>query len=83
MSVATHGRNCFQSVTPRISIRGMVEADRDKSERGIEAVRATGADSDSAAASDGVEIWARRLGRVLGWSAAALMLIYLLRTYAS
>jgi hypothetical protein len=33
--------------------------------------------------ADGVEIWARRLGRVLGWSAAAFMLIYLLRTYAS
>ena len=79
MSVATHGRNCFQSMTPRISIRGMIEADRNERERRVPA----GAESDSAAASDGVEIWARRLGRVLGWSAAALMLIYLLRTYAS
>lgn len=32
--------------------------------------------------ADGVEIWARRIGRGLGWTAAALLLIYLFWTYA-
>ncbi len=83
MSMALGGRNCFQSVAARISIRRMIEGDRDKSVRGADAVRLAGAKSGGDDAPDGVEIWARRLGRVLGWSAAALLLIYLLRTYAS
>lgn len=81
--MALGGQNCFQSVAARISIRGMTEADRDQSERRGDAVRSARAESGAVNAPDGVEIWARRLGRVLGWSAAALMLIYLLRAYAS
>lgn len=69
-------------MAPRISIRGMIEAGRDRSER-REAFRSADAEKDSANAPDGVEIWAKRIGRVLGWSAAAIMLIYLLRAYAS
>jgi Na+(H+)/acetate symporter ActP len=33
--------------------------------------------------ADGVEIWARRIGRTIGWAVAAFLLIQLLRTYAS
>jgi hypothetical protein len=33
--------------------------------------------------NDGVELWARRVGRMLGWVVAVLLVIYLLRTYAT
>jgi hypothetical protein len=43
------------------------------------------ADRDEVGSSrtDGVEIWARRIGRMLGWAVAAFLLLQLLRTYAS
>jgi len=56
----------------RIIIRGM-NLDRDEHARG-------GAGSSPA---DGVEIWARRVGRTLGWAVAIFLVIYLLRTYAT
>lgn len=31
---------------------------------------------------DRVEIWGRRIGRALGWTAAAFLLLQLFRTYA-
>jgi hypothetical protein len=65
--VAASGRNCFQSVAVRISIRSM-NTDRD---------------DVGSSRTDGVEIWARRIGRTLGWTVAALLVIYLLRTYAT
>jgi hypothetical protein len=40
-------------------------------------------DDLDAGPADGVEIWARRVGRGLGWTAAALLVIYLLRTFAA
>jgi hypothetical protein len=70
--VAPGGRNGFQSVAGRISIRGM-NLDRDEHAR---------AEACSGAA-DGVEIWARRVGRTLGWAVAIFPVIYLLRTYAT
>ena len=33
--------------------------------------------------SDSVEVWGRRIGRTLGWTAAALLLYQLFRTYGS
>jgi hypothetical protein len=54
-------------VAARISIRSM-NADRDDVGSGR---------------TDGVEIWARRIGRMLGWAVAALLVIYLLRTYTT
>ena len=56
----------------RISIRGM-NSDRDETAQG----------ESSVGPADRVEIWARRVGRTLGWTAAAFLVIYLLRTYAS
>jgi hypothetical protein len=70
--VAAGGRNRFQSVAARISIRSM-NKDREEQARG---------DAGSGPA-DGVEIWARRVGRTLGWTVAVLLVIYLLRTYAT
>lgn len=36
---------------------------------------------DGKARNDAIEIWGRRIGRVLGWTAVALLLIQLVRIY--
>lgn len=30
---------------------------------------------------DGIEVWGRRIGRALGWTAAAFLVFQLIRTY--
>lgn len=37
----------------------------------------------SSQASDAVELWGRRIGRTLGWTAAGFLLYQLLRVYGS
>ena len=36
---------------------------------------------DTAAPNDAIELWGRRIGRALGWAAAAFLLFQLLRIY--
>lgn len=70
--MAASGQKRFRSVAAGISIGRMSADHHEPMQNERQTPRA-----------DGVEIWARRIGRALGWAVAALLVIQLLRTYAS
>ena len=55
----------------------------DKRERARDAGAHPDANMPASKESDSVERWGRVLGRTLGWTAAAYLLFFLLRSFAS
>ena len=59
------------------------KAELDRLGRDFETIGGRAMPDASSPPSDFVEVWGRRIGRTLGWAAAAFLLYQLLRVYGS